>query len=160
MILTLKRIPMRAGKPYQVGRLYIDGTYFCDTIEDQDRGLRQSMPLSEIKRVKVKHQTAIPLGTYRVLLNQVSPKFSRKRYYNDFCQGKVPRLQNVPGFEGILIHCGFDHNSTSGCIIVGFNTVVGRVTSSQLCFERLYKRLLTATEPIYIEINRTDSTGL
>ena len=152
MQLTLIRIPMKKGKPYQIGRLYIDGTYFCDTIEDIDRGLTQSMPLEQIRSIKVKHQTAIPRGSYRISLNRVSPKFSAKPYYWNFCRGKVPYIMNVPGFDGILIHCGTNQNSTSGCIIVGFNTVVGRVTSSQACFERLYKRLLTANDPIWIQV--------
>ena len=156
MKLTLKRIPMKKGKPYQIGRLYIDGTYFCDTIEDQDRGLRQSMTIEQIRSIKVKNQTAIPIGTYRILMNRVSPKFSAKSYYWNFCRGKVPYLVNVPGFEGILIHRGINHNSSSGCIIVGFNTVVGRVTSSQACFEQLYRYLLNATDHIYIHILRTD----
>lgn len=152
MLLTLRRIPMKAGKQYQVGHLYVDGIYICDTIEDIDRGLTQSMPLSQIQAIKVKNRTAIPRGKYRVLMNRVSPKFSAKAYYWQFCRGKVPYLVNVPGFEGILIHRGTNQNSTSGCIIVGLNTVVGRVTSSQACFEKLYKKLLTATDPIWIEI--------
>lgn len=51
MELTLKRIAKRPT--YTIGKLYIDGKYFCDTIEDKDRGLTQNMPLSEIKKKKV-----------------------------------------------------------------------------------------------------------
>ncbi len=152
MLLTLKRIAMKAGKMYQIGHLYVDGVYVCDTIEDVDRGLRQDMPLAEIKRIKVKNETAIPRGKYRVLMNRVSPKFSAKAYYMGFCKGKVPYLVGVPGFEGILIHKGVNQNSSSGCIIVGMNTVVGKVTQSQACFEKLYRMLQGANDEIWIEI--------
>ncbi|MDR2286828.1 MAG: DUF5675 family protein [Prevotellaceae bacterium] len=115
--LTVKRI---ARKPsYTIGKLYVDDVYFCDTIEDTDRGLKQSMPLSEIKHIKVMSQTAIPTGTYSVIVN-VSP--SKKRL--------LPRLIDVPGFEGILIHRGNTAEDSSGCIIVGENKVVGKVINS------------------------------
>jgi hypothetical protein len=60
----------------------------------------------------------------------VSPKFSKKAYYKSFCNGKMPRIMNVKGFEGILIHKGSNADSSAGCIIVGKNTVVGGVTNS------------------------------
>ena len=59
MRLKLKRLKMSPNKTYTIGHLYIDGKYECDTIEDVDRGLTQDMPLSEIKKIKVKSQTAI-----------------------------------------------------------------------------------------------------
>lgn len=143
---------MKKGKMYQIGHLYVDGVYTCDTIEDLDRGLRQDMPLEQIKKIKVKSKTAIPKGKYRVLMNRISPKFSAKPYYWNFCKGKVPYLMNVPGYEGILIHKGVNENSSAGCIIVGKNTVVGKVTQSQECFERLYNKLKEAKDAIWIEI--------
>ena len=159
MLLTLKRIPMKAGKKYQIGHLYVDGEYFCDTIEDLDRGLTQDMPLADIIKIKVKNETAIPRGKYRVLMNRISPKFSSKTYYWKLCKGKVPYLAQVPGFEGILIHKGVNQNSSAGCIIVGSNTVVGQVTGSQAAFEKLYAKLKTSTDNIWIEIVRTSSIG-
>ena len=54
---------------YTISNLYIDGKYFCNTIEDTDRGLTQNMPLSEIKARKVASKTAIPTGTYKVTLD-------------------------------------------------------------------------------------------
>ena len=138
-------------KTYCIGHLYIDGKYYCDTIEDKDRGLTQSMPLYEIKKIKVKSQTAIPAGTYRVTLNVKSPKFSQKQYYYQFCQGYMPRLLNVPGFDGILIHRGTNQDSSAGCIIVGWNKVKGMVVDSTKAFEGLYNRLKEA-DMISIEI--------
>ncbi len=117
MKLTLKRT---AKKPtYTIGKLYVDGQYFCDTLEDKDRGLRQNMPLSEIKKIKVMHETAIPSGTYNVIVN-MSP--SKKRL--------LPRLLNVPGYEGILIHRGNTDKDSSGCILVRENKAVGKVINS------------------------------
>lgn len=140
---------------YCIGHLYIDGAYICDTIEDVDRGLSQTMPNTEIKKIKVYAQTAIPTGCYQVTLDVTSPKFSLKPYYAKFCKGKVPRLLNVPGFDGILIHIGSTEKSSAGCIIVGYNTIKGRVTNSQEAFEKLYKILRSSKDVIKIEISRT-----
>ena len=152
MIITLKRIAMKKGKAWQIGHLYVDGVYVCDTIEDIDRGLTQGMPLEQIKKIKVKSETAIPRGRYRVRIDIVSPKFSAKPYYWNYCKGKLPRVMDVPGLDGILVHKGVSHRSSAGCIIVGYNTVVGHVTKSQEAFEKLYTLLKSAKDKIYIEI--------
>ena len=115
---------------YSIGKLYIDGVYFCDTVEDKDRGLKASDSLDKIKATKVYDKTAIPLGTYRISMAVISPKFSQKAYYKSFCNGRMPRLLNVKGFDGILIHRGTNADSSAGCIIVGKNTVKGGVTNS------------------------------
>ena len=96
MNITVKRLRMHPSKTYTIGHLYIDGVWYCNTIEDRDRGLTQDMPLSEIKKIKVKSQTAIPRGKYMVTLNVISPKFFKKTYYNNFCGSKLPRLIDVP----------------------------------------------------------------
>ena len=132
MEILLKRIAKK--NLYTIGKLYIDGVYFCDTIEDKDRGLSQSMSLEEIKKIKVPNETAIPTGTYNVTLNVVSPKFKDRAWAKPY-EGKVPRILNVPGFEGVLIHPGTDQNSTSGCIILGKNKIVGKVVESQATFK-------------------------
>lgn len=140
---------------YSIGKLYVDGQYFCDTVEDKDRGLTDKDSLEKIKATKVYAKTAIPLGTYKITMGVISPKFSKKPYYKSFCNGRMPRLLNVKGFDGILIHKGSNANSSAGCIIVGKNTVVGGVTNSQLYFEKLYKILDAAYkrgEQIEIEI--------
>jgi len=151
MELLLKRI---ARKPkYTIGKLYVDGKYVCDTIEDTDRGLTNDMTLNEVKKKKIKHETAIPMGRYQVTLNVISPKFSLKPfYYKNANKGRVPRLLNVKGFDGILIHAGVNQNSSSGCLIVGENKVVGKVINSQDTFIKLYKILQQAKDTIYITI--------
>ena len=88
------------GPNYTIGTLFLNGTYFCDTLEDVVRNLPAE--------AKIPGKTAIPAGTYKVILNR-SPKFQRE----------LPRLQNVPFFEGILIHKGNTPEHTEGCILVG-----------------------------------------
>ena len=148
MKLLLKRIAKK--NLYTIGKLYIDGKYFADTIEDKDRGIKQTMPLEEITSIKVKNETAIPTGTYSVNMNIVSPKFKDRTWAKPY-NGKIPRLINVPGFDGVLIHPGTDQNSTSGCIIVGQNKVVGRVINSQVTFKRLMS-ILPIKESITLTI--------
>lgn len=152
MELLLKRI--FKGTEYTIGNLYVDGTKFCDTLEDVDRSLTQNMSLEEIKNIKKKSVTAIPSGRYAVTLSVQSPKFSKYRQY-EFCKGYLPRLIDVPGFEGILIHIGNYPADTDGCILVGKNTKKGMVTESTNTFKLLYARLKEASdknETIYITI--------
>ena len=134
MRLTLQRIAKREA--YTIGRLYVDGIYFCDTVEDKDRGLKSHHPLEQIKKVKVYGETAIPMGTYTIDMDKVSPKFSNRSWAKPY-SGKIPRLRSVPGFESILIHPGDTAASSLGCILVGINDKVGRVSDSQRTFRRL-----------------------
>lgn len=149
MELLLKRIARR--EKYTIGRLYIDGEYFCDTLEDKDRGLAQADGLAVCKRKKIAGVTAIPTGRYRVVTNVVSPRFSKFKQYQ-FCGGKLPRIINVPAFEGVLIHIGNYPNQTEGCVLVGKNTVVGAVMESAVTFRRLMDRLKGVSGYIYITI--------
>lgn len=149
MKLTLKRT---AKKPtYTIGKLYIDDVYFCDTIEDTDRGLYQGQDLELIKKIKINSKTAIPRGTYKITLNVVSPKYSKKKIYQDICKGRVPRLLNVPGYEGVLIHIGNTADDSSGCILVGENKQVGKVLNSTETFRKLYNKI-KGQENLIIEI--------
>ena len=103
---------------YTVGRLFVDGKFFCNTLEDTVRDLSNEK--------KVYGQTAIPYGEYKVVYNW-SPKFGRN----------LPRLLNVPAFEGILIHPGNTADDSAGCILVGRNTEVGRLTESRYTSDKL-----------------------
>jgi hypothetical protein len=103
---------------YTVGRLFVDGKLFCDTLEDTVRDLSNEK--------KVYGKTAIPYGEYKVIYNW-SPKFGRN----------LPRLLNVPAFEGILIHPGNTADDSAGCILVGRNTEVGRLTESRYTSDKL-----------------------
>ena len=134
MKLLLKRIAKM--EKYTIGKLYIDGKYFSDTLEDTDRNLTSTMSKDEIAKAKVYGKTAIPTGTYVVDMNTVSPKFGKRSWAQPY-EGKVPRLQDVPGYEGVLIHPGNTADDTSGCILVGRNKVKGQVVESQDTFHSL-----------------------
>ena len=131
---------------YTVGILYVDGVRFCETLEDKDRGLFQGDTLSQIKSIKVYGETAIPVGQYTVAMNILSPKYSAVQWYKDLCGGKMPRLLDVPGFDGIIIHPGNNPLQTYGCVLVGRNTKVGELTESKATFKALYKKLRKAHE--------------
>lgn len=140
---------------YTIGRFYIDGVYYCNTLEDRDRGLKQTDSLTYIKSRKVAGETAIPTGTYIVSMNTTSPKYAGVPFYWNFCKGKMPRLLAVPGFDGILIHPGTDALDTRGCILVGKNTKVGKLTQSKETWKQVCKLMIEAAmrgEQITIEI--------
>ena len=138
---------------YTIGRLYIDGAYFCDTLEDADRGLSDTMSVDEILQRKRYGVTAIPYGTYKVDMNTVSPKYQKRNAaYTRPYGHKMPRLLNVKGYEGVLIHPGNTASDTHGCILVGRNTVKGKVLQSQATWKALMDRLLTDRNKITIEI--------
>lgn len=113
------------GPQYTVGRLFVDGIYECDTLEDTVRP----------DGVKIAGQTAIPAGTYKVTITY-SPRFKKM----------LPLLHNVPNFTGVRIHTGNTHEDTDGCILVGYNRVKGRVCDSRAAFRRLFAKLETVTQ--------------
>lgn len=154
MDIKVKRIARK--DKYTIGKMYVNGVYVCDTLEDKDRGLRQDMSLEEIQKIKVKNETAIPTGKYSVRLDIVSPRFGGQSFYQNVCKGCLPRLEDVPGFEGVLIHCGNTDKDSSGCILVGLNKVVGQVINSRDTFTKLWnvymKRAIRYKEKIIITI--------
>ena len=141
MRLTLVRI---ANRPtYCIGKLYIDGKWFCDTIEDTDRGLCDEMSEKEILERKVKGETAIPTGIYQVLITY-SPKYKKQ----------MPLINNVKGYSGIRIHSGNTSKDTEGCLIVGKNKEIGKVLESRITYNALFKKLIQANSKIIIDIQR------
>ena len=153
--MKLKVVRKWKKNTYTISPLYVDGSRFYEILEDKDRGLKQTDDLAKIKRVKVAGETAIPTGTYKVTLDVVSPKYSAVKWFKDFCGGRMPRLLNVPGWDGILIHPGTTALDSWGCLICGRNTVKGKVTSSRDTFKALYRKMEAAVkrgEEITIEI--------
>lgn len=148
MRLKLTRTELLSDR--SLGQLYIDGEYFCDTLEDTDRGLRQTHGPSYISTHKIPGLTAIPVGVYQITLDEVSPRFSQSDTYK-FCNGKLPRLLSVPGFDGVLIHVGNYPKDTAGCILVGVREG-DHLVKSRDTFRRLYDILLKAKGTIVIEI--------
>mgnify|MGYP004457182515 FL=1 len=142
MKLTIKRTITRNN--YTLGKLYVDGVYFCDTLEDKDRGLTQNMSIEQIKSMKVPGETAIPKGTYRVTLDVVSPKFSKYPFYMQTCGGKLPRLIDVKGYDGVLIHVADGPKRDSlvqGCIGVGNLSAEEYLMNGKKVFAELYNKL-------------------
>lgn len=151
MKLLLKRVTK--SKDFTLGELYINGKLFCYTCEDTDRGLKQSMPLETIQKLKVKSVTCIPYGKYKVTLDVVSPKYSNPKYkWAAKVGAKIPRLLNVPGYEGVLIHVGNTAKDTDGCVLVGFTKTKNGVGRSTDCFLTLYDILSDDKNNIELEI--------
>lgn len=128
---------------YTIGSLYINDIFFCDTLEDPNRDLNKN-GVFDNGESKVYGNTCIPFGTYKVEL-KYSPKFKRE----------LPRLINVPSFEGILIHRGNYPKDTQGCVLVGENKAKGAVLNSTKYEEKLVNILreaITSGEEITIEI--------
>ena len=142
MEILVKRIAKKSK--YTIGKMYRDGQYICDTLEDADRGLNQNMSLKEINNKKVYGETAVPTGTYKVDMNTVSPKFKSRTWAKPY-GGKLPRLVLVPGYDGVLIHPGNKAEDTLGCILVGENKAVGQVLNSQVTFKKIMSILTKGT---------------
>jgi hypothetical protein len=140
------------GPNYTIGSLYIDNKYFCDTLEDVDRGLDYKMTLSEIKSKKIQDQTAIPTGVFKVSLHEISLRFKNRPWAIKY-DGKIPRLIDVPGFDGVLIHPGNTPSDTSGCILVGQNKIKGKVVNSVSTFDKLMNELLKDNDNIVLTID-------
>lgn len=131
-------------KDYTIGKMYINGEYFCDTLEDTDRELTREMSLAEMKEVKEYGNTAIPTGRYSIAYTY-SPRFKKH----------LPLLLQVPCFEGVRIHSGNTHTDTEGCILLGENKSVGKVLNSRKTmdeFLRILKPAIEACEEISIRI--------
>ena len=137
MKLTLKRIALKPT--YTIGKLYIDDKYFCDTLEDTVRDLNKDGKFDNGEK-KIKGKTAIPYGTYEITTNVVSSRFKNRVWAKPY-GGKIPRLINVPSFDGVLLHPGSSAEDTSGCLLVGKNTIVGRLTDSQKTFHALMQKI-------------------
>jgi hypothetical protein len=124
MDIKLRRFEF--GTNYTIGKLYVDDVYFCFTLEDKVR------PEGE----KVDGQTAIPYGTYSVIIDH-SNRFNRD----------LPHVLNVPGFEGIRIHTGNTDADTEGCILLG-TTWAGKdfIGNSKLAFDPFMEKLKAANQ--------------
>jgi len=130
MKLQVKRVFL--GETYTIGRMYIDyetglgWQYFCDTLEDKVRDLNKDGDLQDPGEAKVYGQTAIPYGTYTIIITK------HVKWGID-----VPYLTDVKEFTGVLIHMGATAANTEGCILVGFNTIKGQLTDSNNTFKKL-----------------------
>lgn len=133
--MELKLIRKYFTEESTIGELYVNNVFQCHILEDKDRGLTSDMELEEIKKIKIKSQTAIPTGTY-LIVNSFSPRF--KKY--------LPLLLNVPGYEGVRIHPGNTSADTDGCLLPGSYDPKAEnfVRNSKIAFKALYNKLILA----------------
>ena len=140
--MEIKLIRESFGDTFTEGKLLIDNVFECYTVEDTDRKMEDDLT------VKVNGKTAIPKGTYEVVLS-MSNRF----------QKILPEVLNVPGFAGIRIHSGNSSVDTEGCIILGsVNDKLDDnwVGGSKIALTQFMTKLETAkenNEKVYIEIS-------
>jgi len=113
-----------------IGELTINGKFECYTLEDIERD------------VKIKSETAISKGTYKVIINQ-SNRFKRL----------MPLLLNVPNFEGVRIHAGNTNHDTEGCILVGRTRSIDFIGQSRKAYDSLFKKMQDSKEEISLTIS-------
>lgn len=133
--MELKLIRRYKKHSYTIGDLYVNSVWFSNTLEDADRGLSDDMDLDMIQSLKKPSITAIPTGTYKVLITY-SPRF----------KSRMPILMNVKGFDGIRIHSGNTNRDTSGCLLVGENKEKGKVLNSKITYTKLFNIINDALE--------------
>ena len=121
MLIVIRRL--YKGDKSIIGEMTVDGIFECFTLEDVERP------------VKIKGETAIPKGTYKVIINE-SNRFKRQ----------LPLLLNVPGFEGVRIHSGNTNHDTEGCILVGQTRHKEFIGKSRKAFDKLFKKMQKAKD--------------
>lgn len=121
MVITIKRL--YKTETSVIGELLVNGVWECFTLEDAERA------------IKIKGETAIPKGTYRVIINE-SYRFKKL----------LPLLINVPNFEGVRIHSGNSNHDTEGCILVGQTRNKNYIGQSRKAFEKLFKKMQAAKD--------------
>ena len=121
MLITIRRLYKTENST--IGELLVDGIWECFTLEDTER------------QIKIKGETAIPKGTYKVIINE-SNRFKRL----------LPLLINVPNFEGVRIHSGNTNHDTEGCILVGQTRNKNYIGQSRKAFEKLFKKMQVAKD--------------
>lgn len=121
MKIEIKRLHKTAYST--IGEMTVDGIWECYTLEDIERP------------VKIKAETAIPRGTYKIIINQ-SNRFKRL----------LPLLLDVPNFQGVRIHAGNTNHDTEGCILVGRTRSKDFIGQSKKAFESLFIKMQKAKE--------------
>lgn len=141
MNLTLKRLNLTPN--YTEGELYVNGVYFCKTLEDTNRDLNKNGQFDNNEK-KVYGETCIPYGKYKVILSY-SPKFKRE----------LPEILEVPNFQGIRIHRGNKISDTLGCVLCGEKVKNGYLSNStpyEIKLVELLKQANLRNEESFIEI--------
>jgi Family of unknown function (DUF5675) len=137
MEIVLKRDTFT--KKSTIGTLTVNGIFECYILEDVDRGLKDTMSLEEIAKLKVHGQTAIPYGVYKVVVTR-SDRFSNLLGHDVY----LPLLLGVKGFTGIRIHSGVKPEDTEGCQLPGRKKGVDTISESKLAFAPLNEKINAA----------------
>jgi len=122
-----------------IGTLTVNGAFFCYVLEDFDRGLKDTMSLDEINKLKVHGQTAIPYGVYKIVVTK-SERFSAMK-------GKpvyLPILLNIKGYAGVRIHTGNRPEDTEGCLLPCTTKSLNLGIGSTLAFNKLNDKINNA----------------
>jgi len=125
---------------HTIGQLYVNGDFFCFVLEDKVREV-DGQP---VEKWKIKNETAIPRGRYKVTLEQ-SGKFG----------ADTPTLNRVPGFTYIRVHAGNTDKDTEGCLILGYKLSSNDVIlpgTTRPAVTNLKTVLKAATKPIWITV--------
>lgn len=131
------------SETFTIGELSINGKFQNYTGEDKDRGLKSSMSLDEINKIKVHGKTAIPTGRYQLIIS----------FSNRF-QKYLPELLNVPGFAGIRWHAGNFEVDTDGCQLQGMQKGDNKILDSKTAMTYLMKKLeaIEKKEKIWVTV--------
>lgn len=140
--MNLKILRETFNKDCTIGKLYVNGFFQCFTLEDV---CREDTPGTWTQSLKVHAKTAIPYGTYKVVVD-----FSQR------FQKNLPHLLDVPDFVGVRIHSGNTDKDTEGCILVGEAKAANNVAigNSRAAMAELMLTLLKATDPVYLTIEQ------
>lgn len=112
-----------------IGKLFVNGIEYCETLEDKDR------QLEDFPDRKVYGKTAIPRGRYEVVID-----------YSPHYQRNMPHILDVPNYVGVRIHAGNYEKDTEGCLLVGRTRGVDFIGDSRSVFNLLYKEFELAIE--------------
>jgi len=124
----------------------IDRKFECFGLED------------EYRETKVASETRIPDGLYEVRLKPFGGFHRKYKQRFSFHEG-VLHVQNVPGFEDILIHIGNTERDTAGCLLVGKGATSNGpllITSSKIAYVELYQKVSAAAANGTLKIRYVD----
>jgi hypothetical protein len=150
MIVVLQRLFVVDGAQLGMWTFEGDREPWCWTLEDEPR------------ERKIPGETCIPAGRYRLKLRKFGGMYERYRVRYPWNEPGMLWLQDVPGFEDVLVHCGNHKNDTRGCVLVGLGAFVyGALSQSIEAYHELYKRVsdaLLKSDGVYLEVKNNNGS--
>lgn len=107
--------------------------FVCNTLEDK---VRNPKGTKKENFKKVYGETAIPYGTYRVVIT-----------YSNAFKKNLPEILNVPLYEGIRIHTGNHKDDTFGCLLLGDSPKISQTKSWIYNSKVNYNKFIKILEP-------------